>query len=840
MNRKWKKAFPFLITLLLLTRLWAPSFPAQAEEKQDPELWKALRPLDKVVSFMNTGAHPDDEFSALLAWLSLGQGVRTSSVLANRGEGGQNEIGKELGNGLGIIRSRELQEAADLLKTDLFLLSEKVDDPIYDFGFSKSLEETLNKWGETVVYERLIRRIREQRPDLLMPSFRDVSSEHGHHRAISQLSLKAFKDAADPKVFPRHLKQGLRPWQIKKLYLRGTKDHETLRFNIGQKDPVHGLTYPQLGEESRKLHKSQGMGLDLPAEDYWVSLELVKSASGRAGKEASIFEGIPVTFADFASTLNDPGLKKGLLTLQRQLEKAQGAWPDRQAVTRRVQTALKTIRSLEAAVADSRLGKEERYDLRHRLQVKEQQLLRAGAEASDIKLKMTVDHPILTRGESTGVTLDIQNGNASALSGLKVEPLLPKKWKASLDPVPKTLPSGGKVPIRMKVKTPEDAAYFDPYQPPVLQARIQYRLLGATVTRTVTVDPLKQTLALLPDWGLQITPAAAILNTEKASDAKEVRVAVTNHRQGPSAGTLRPDLPPGWKAKPASRSVCFSRTGEKKVITFRLLPPGSIQPGLYTIDFAAEVEGRRLGTQVQPISYDHIGSSYLLSDARFPIRAFSLKFDEALKIGYVDSGFDQVADHLRQAGMDVTSLDEQELASGDLSRYDTLVVGIRAYLSRPDLLKQNGRLLEYVRNGGHVVMQYHKPGDNWDPQLAPYPLTPGEPSIQWRVTEEEAPVTFLQPDHPLFHAPNRITDQDFAGWVQERGLYFPSVWDSAYTPLLSMADPGEKPFDGGLLVADVGKGSYIYSSLVWYRQIQDQVPGGYRMFVNLIDYPRHR
>ncbi|MGF7087675.1 LmbE family N-acetylglucosaminyl deacetylase [Kroppenstedtia sanguinis] len=836
----YRKKISLLLTLLLAVSLLVPTLPVQASKKQDPELWKVLRPLDKVVSFMNTGAHPDDEFSALLAWLSLGQGVRTSSLLANRGEGGQNEIGAELDNGLGIIRSRELQEASHLLGTDLFLLSEQIDDPIYDFGFSKSPAETLDRWGEEVVYERLIRRIREQRPDILLPSFRDVPSEHGHHRAISQLSLKAFADAANPKVFPQHRKQGLHPWQIKKLYLRGTPDQETLRFNIGKQDPVYGLTYPQLGEESRKLHKSQGMGRDLPEADYWVSLELVKSSTGKKAQESSLFAGIPVTLADLGTTLDDPRMKRKLVKLQRQLEQIQKAYPDRQAVTRQVQRTLKQVRQVTATVTNSSLSRKEKIDLRYRLQVKEEQLLRAGAEASKIRLQLTVDRPLLTRGATTGVHLAIKNGSTSRMSQLQVQPLAPKKWKSSLKSVPKALAPGAQANLHMKVKAPPDAAYFQPYQPSPLQVRVHYRLQGAKVTRIVTVDPRKQTVALLPDWGLKITPATTILNTEKEGERRKIRVSVTNHRSGNSTGTLRPNLPKGWKAKPSSRSLSFTRNYQQQEATFHLIPPKSVSPGRYTLGFTAEVEGRRSHTQVQPITYDHIGTSYLLTEARLPIQAFPLKFDPKLKVGYIESGFDQVADHLRQAGMDVTPLTEQELAIGDLSSYDTIVVGIRAYLSRPDLLKQNQRLLEYVQKGGHVVMQYHKPGDNWDPQLAPYPLTPGEPSIEWRITDENAPVTFLQPDHPLFQAPHRITEADFAGWVQERGLYFPSTWDSAYTPLLSVADPGEKPLQGGLLVADYGKGSYIYSSLVWYRQIQDQIPGGYRMFVNLIHYPRHR
>ncbi|MDA8352940.1 MAG: NEW3 domain-containing protein [Firmicutes bacterium] len=838
---RWKKWFSLLLSLILFVSLLVPSIPLQARDQQDEALWKVLRPLDKVVSFMNTGAHPDDEFSALLAWLSLGQGVRTSSLLANRGEGGQNEIGDELGNGLGIIRTRELQEAAKVLGTDLFLLSEEINDPIYDFGFSKSPEETLNKWGKKVVYERLIRRIREQRPDILMPSFRDVSSQHGHHRAITRLSLKAFHDAADPKVFPEHLKQGLRPWQIKKLYLRGTEEQETLRFNIGKKDPVYGLTYPQLGEESRKLHKSQGMGRDLPAEDYFVSLEKVRSASGTTGKESSIFEGIPVTFADLAASISETDLSKRLISLQKKLEAAQVAYPDRPAVTEKVQTALRMTRQLIETVRSHQLNPHQKEDLLFRLQVKEKQLQKASAVASNITADLSVADPVLTRGDDTQVTLSLHNDSASDLTDLTIQPILPDGWKATTEPFSgKKVASGEEKAVHFNVSTPKDADYFDPYQSSAIRAKVQYRLQGIEVTRTVSVNPVQQTIALLPDWGMQLQPNATIVNTEKAADAKDITVKVTNYKDRPNRGGVQPQLPEGWKAIPAVQPVSFTRSGEEKKLTFRITPPEGVSPDRYSIDFTAEVEGKRLQKKVQPIAYDHIGTSYLITDARMPIQAFPLQSVEGLKVGYVDSGFDQVPAHLREAGLDVTLVTEDDLATGDLSRFDTIVVGIRAYLSREDLLEHNDRLLEYVKEGGHVVMQYHKPEDNWSKERAPYPITPGQPSIEWRVTDETAPVTILKPEHPLFHAPNEITEKDFQGWVQERGLYFPSQWASAYTPLLSMADPGEEPFQGGLLVTDYGEGSYIYSSLVWYRQIQNQVPGGYRMFVNLISYPHNR
>jgi len=256
-----KQSLSILAIVLLIVSLFAPlDAVAQENTQHDKELWNVLKPLDTIVSFMNTGAHPDDERSDLLAYLSRGLGVRTSSMIANRGEGGQNEIGSELGNALGIIRSRELIEASKVTGVTVYHLSQDTSDEIYDFGFSKSKEETLEKWGEEVAYERLIRIIRTQRPDIVMPSFLDVNTEHGHHRTINALTIKAFQDAADPSVYPGQLKEGLKTWDIKKLYLPAKAESATTSFEIGMIDEVYGKTYPQIGEESRFLHKSQGMG----------------------------------------------------------------------------------------------------------------------------------------------------------------------------------------------------------------------------------------------------------------------------------------------------------------------------------------------------------------------------------------------------------------------------------------------------------------------------------------------------------------------------------------------------------------------------------------------------
>ncbi|HZG14709.1 MAG TPA: PIG-L family deacetylase, partial [Candidatus Bathyarchaeia archaeon] len=285
----------------LASTLVIPVLPQTAHaDRGVVDLWKAIKPLTTIASAMNTGAHPDDEHSAMLAYLALGKGVDTSSIIANRGEGGQNEIGSELGNALGIIRTRELQEASKVTNVTLGILSEEINDPVYDFGFSKSPDETLSKWGQQVVYERLIRKIRELRPDVVIPAFLNEPSTHGHHRAINVITVKAFTDAANPAVFPEHQKRGLQPWQVKKLYVPANKDNYDVAIPVGEYDELYGASYLQLGEESRFMHKSQGMGRHYDEGPNFSYYKLEKTTVLQAPQEKDFFTGIAYTFEDLA------------------------------------------------------------------------------------------------------------------------------------------------------------------------------------------------------------------------------------------------------------------------------------------------------------------------------------------------------------------------------------------------------------------------------------------------------------------------------------------------------------------------------------------------------------
>ncbi|WP_408007915.1 NEW3 domain-containing protein [Pseudalkalibacillus sp. A8] len=837
-QRKWMIALSLLMVLTLIVP--AVSNGQTPQEQHDEDLWSAVKPLDTITSFLNTGAHPDDERSHLLAYLSRGLGVHTASLIANRGEGGQNEIGEELGNGLGIIRSRELIEASKVTGVEVFHLSQTTDDEIYDFGFSKSPEETLQKWGEEETYERFIRLIRTYKPDILMPSFLNVESQHGHHRAITILSLKAFEDAADPSVFPEQIeKEGMDTWQIKKLYLPAeSEETATVGIEVGDYDPVYDQTYPQIGEESRYLHKSQGMGREVEPGSEMVYLDLVKSAIGEIPEqEETIFEGLHYDFNEYAAELkrSDRKIKHHLEALQEDLEEVIEAYPSHSVVLKETHDALEQLRRTKRLATHFNFKNVDKKDLLHKLNVKEEQLENASKAASQLDVSTSVEAPNLTQGESSSVKITLKNNGDEKLKNVKAQLKVPEEWEADGRMEVENLGPGEEKDLEVTVQVPEDAEYYQPYEDSVLSSEVSYKVGNQSVQ--LQYEP-EETIAVLPEVGLKADPDSLIVNTAKEMREETIEVTVTNYSNEPVTADVALALPEGWEPLD-SQSVEFGENEKVKRVSFIITPPEGIEKGKFEINPVATVEGKQLNTTVQKIAYDHIGTFYNLSEAAVDGVAFELNFPEDLKIGYIESGFDVVADHLINAGMDITKISEDELVNGDLSQYDTIITGIRAYLSREDLLNNNERLLKYVEEGGHLVVQYNKPWDNWNPDTtAPYPLTIGEPSIEWRVTDENSEYQILQPEHTLLNYPNEITEEDWEGWVQERGLYYPMEWDDHYETLVNMTDLDGDTFDGGILYTDYGDGSYVYTNLVWYRQIQNQVPGGYRIFTNLISYPK--
>lgn len=832
------------LALLVGAALTVQPQQAYAAERATVALWNALTPLKSVNTFMNTGAHPDDERSAVLAYMSRKVGARTISLIANRGEGGQNAIGTEYEHSLGVVRTRELQEASAASNVELYFLGQVIGDDIWDFGFSKNPEETLEKWGHEVALERLIRVVRQTRPDVVMPSFLNSHGQHGHHRAITVLTMEAFEKAADPEVFPEHLAEGLRPWQIKKLYLPAESggggvyaDTESLTANVtvpvGEYDPVLGASYVQLGEESRFYHKSQGMGQIVPEGPSEQAYHLAASVVPADAQESSLFDGLPQTVGDLAGLVSDQELAAALKEVQGHIDAALAAYPKNDAVAKALRDALVGVRKARELVAE-KIGLEDElgYDIDFRLAVKEEQLQKALAQAALLVVRLKADQYELTRGASATFTLTAYQGGQVPVEDVTLSLEAPRGWRVTAvsEAAGVDLSYNRTATARFSVTVPSHADYFDPYHPPALTGVVRFAVDG--VPARVTVEP-EQLVAVLPDVAIRTEPDGVVYNLERPG-AITINVAVTSNKAGATSTNIFPVLPEGWQATPAFKHLTFARKGEVQAATFTVTAPEGLAAGRYQIGFEARGNAES-DRSVQVIQYEHIGRTYIVRPAVVDVQAFPVAVDENLRVGYVSGGADSVPAALRLMGVNVELLDADTLAFGDLSVYDTIVVGIRAYRTRPDLAAANSRLLEYVKAGGNLVVQYHQPGDNWNAETtAPYYLKIGSPSFDWRVTDEASEVRVLVPDHPVLTTPNQIGESDWQGWVKDRGLYFPSEWAPEFTPLLSMNDPGEEPLNGSLLVARYGEGRYIYTSLILYYQLEQRVPGAFRIFANLI------
>lgn len=831
----WLMSFLLVFSFMPISQ--STIYADETDLGSEVELWNAIVPLKTTVSFVNVGAHPDDERSDLLAYLSRGLGVNASSLIANRGEGGQNQIGSELSTPLGIIRSLEMQEAAKINGVDAHHLSKELDDDIFDFGFSKSPEETLEKWGEDVTKERLVRYIRETRPDIIMPTFRDVPDQHGHHRAMSQLAVEVFDMAANESLYSEQFGEGLDVWQAKKLYLPAESEESAdFSVEIGDVDDIYGMSYPQLGEKSRYLHKSQGMGNDIPVEPTQAHIEKVSEKNlVETNNENEILNGIPADFGEWADQVPEEAniLKEDLQALDQQIKETIDSYPESEAVFTESAQALKmtkdTLDQLETADIDDHL----RADLEHKLTVKEKQLNETNYVASELEVKPESTDHILIQGQETETQVNIEQHGNQTMENVSLELKAPEDWQVSEGETFNSIENGDTESVSYNVVVPTDADYFHPYRDPVLRVALAYEVDDVEVERLVDFD---ETIAVLPEMSLELATEEMVVNSEEVQEEEQVEVKVTNYVDGPASTTVSLDIPEGWDYGPETQEIEFSEKHEEKTIEFTIELPEEVEEGTFDIQAKADYQGKELTDTIREIDYDHIENSYYQYPAQIKGNVFELNRVEDLKIGYIDSGFDEVDDYLRNAGFDITTLEEGMLADADLNQFDTIVTGIRAYMAREDLVEQNDALLDYVENGGHLVVQHNLPAEFDDADPAPYPLKVGRPSIEWRVTDENSEVNILNEASELLNFPNKINESDWENWVQERGLYFPMEWSDEYSTLVSMADPDEEPFDGSVLYAEYGEGSYLYTSLGFYRQIQNQVAGGYRIFTNFISY----
>lgn len=873
--------------------------PIPQDEGSDGLRLELLR-LGTTARLMQVVAHPDDEDGGLLTLEARGHGVDTLLMTLNRGEGGQNKLGSNLSDVLGVVRTEEL------LAADQYYGVQERFSRVADFGFSKTAEETFQKWGgHDIALGDMVRVIRTFRPDVLVARFSGTTRDgHGNHQASSILAREAFRAAADPKRFPEQIGEGLEPWQAKKFYIGNVcpwgsmtcPDADwTVKYNTGEQNKQLDMSYIQFAMQGLRHQESQGVGnWKIEPGDRFTFYRLVDSvipsAAGKDGHEKSFFDGIDTTLPALAARLGPE--EKKLPTLKQQLteiagwiaksgEAGKGSDPSSSDLP--LMHVVAGLRKVSAEIEHSSLSPVAKRDFLTKLASKEQQAetalnlalgvnLAANVSANDARNSaLPKESDALTTvspSEEFVVSVTFHNGSKLPVLIDHVALEVPAGWNTINGKTkPETIKPGDDLHANFRLRVPKDTPYTRPYwhrdnpetesinhidnekyvtlpfPPPALRARVEYSVSGsngaharngvtaAVVTPFLSDDgkPRSQPLAIVPAFSVMLEPGTQVISMHNGSNSS-VKVGVTSNLDRKMHGELRLELPQGWRSEPAESAVDFTHRGEKHDVEFKIFP-ANLQQSRATIRAVLDSEGEKYSEGYFLVAREDVGSFYYYEPARQRVSIVDVKVPHELKIGYIMGAGDDIPTVLQQIGMNVTLIPAEKLATEDLSQFGTIVLGIRAYDTQKDVVANNKKLLDFVHDGGTLVVQYDtNTGDFGKDKLTPYPA---ELSHE-RVSVEESPVQILAPQNPIFHDPNEITQKDFDGWVQERGLYFMDSWDDHFQPLLSCHDPGESDQKGGMLQAHYGKGIYIYTGYAFFRQLPAGVPGAVRLFVNLL------
>lgn len=837
-----------------------------------------LRRLSTVGIFMQATAHPDDEYNAQLVMYARGMGYRTILATATRGDGGQNEIGPELFDALAVLRTEELEAM------HRFDGAEQYFTRAVDFGFTVSLDETLEKWGKDDITGDYVRLIRMLRPDVitgLQPQAMGLN--HQHHPASAVLSRDAYRAAGDPSRYPEQLKDGLRPWQATKYYFTaggfgggggqapaapsaGFCQVETAIF-----DSLLGRTYAEIGTEARSMHKCQGqaqlLALPGPANRRYQLVE--STIPGEMEKvEQSLFDGIDTTVGGLVQYVKGQpprALVDGLAAISKAVQDAQAQFTSRgpEAAAPSLASGLSAVRSLRGQLAMMGLDETAREEIDTRLQPKEEDFQQALLLAGDMRIETLANDGVVIGGQPVTVTVisavrtktpvsvkGITFAGFDGASACKPSPIVSVYRCESTLRIPMsatlTAPYWKRLPNAARYEFEPDAPFGLPFRPTPFRVRIDLDLNGTTVSIERPVEyryegdifsgEKRMEIQVVPALAVKVAPEIAIIPSAggRATAAdREIRVIVTNGARSPTTGEVRLDLPTGWRSQPESVPLRFAREDEAQTARFMIKAAAKTAPGAYRIRAIASSGGRRFDRGYQVVEYPHTRRRHLDIPAEATLKVIDVKAAPNLTVGYVMGTGDQVPQAIAQLGAKVTSIDSDELAWGDLAKYDTIVLGVRAYEKREDLRAHNNRLLEFVERGGTLIVQYNREGEFNRVQYAPFPVK----VTSTRVTDENAPVTMLVPKHPVFTYPNAINAATWKGWVQERGTYFLERGDPRYVDLLEMDEPfpNNKGLKRGALVeARVGKGRWIYLGLGIWRQLPSGTDGAYQLLANLI------
>jgi LmbE family N-acetylglucosaminyl deacetylase len=845
----------------------------------------ALRRVGASGRVLFVTAHPDDEPNALLVRLARGLGLRTILLTVTRGEGGQNVIGPELSDALGVLRTEELMAG------HRYDAVEQRFGRAYEFGYSFSVEETFEKWGRVETLGDIVRVIREFHPDVVLTLPLESAGGGQHHQAVAQLTRDAFRVAADPGRFAAQLREGLRPWQARKLYQGGPGGYRLelpgtpVRVPTGTYDPLLGLTWQQLGSLARSLHRCQGTRQLMadPGEADALYF-LVDSEPAVGGMEDDILDGFETTLAGLARFAPaSASLASDLSDLQRQAAAARAAFDPRSpgAAVPPLVVALEAVRDLMRRLTDEVEDTGARAEIEDRLRDEERDVVQALVLAQGLVVEARADDGLVTPGQAFGVTLSLWNHGDGTVDVQTASLEMPTGWTAeSGGGARATLGPRGEAHMAFTVTAAPDARPSEPYwrrrsdldrhdllvpedetlpwSPPDVVARLRCRLAGVDLPLSTPavfrypgpfVGGEKQhVVQVVPELSVRVSPPITAVSLEGPPRPFDVSVFVRHGARGPGEATVRLASPAGWSVEPVEARLVFAYEGEEVGARFVVTPPRTRTAGHVALEAVAARGGREYRDTVQAVDYDHIQRRQRLHPAEVQVVVLDVEVASDASVGYVMGSGDAVADAIRQLGVPLTLLDTEDLAFGDLSRYSTIVTGIRAYETREDLRSVHPRLMEWVGRGGHLVVQYNRarfnrvsphrrgPADEASP-FAPYPAV----TTLERITDETAPLEVLVPDHPLLATPNRIGPADWEGWVQERGTYFLDARDPRYVELLAGTDPfpnnpGQKR--GILVDAKVGKGTWTYVGLVLFRQVPAGVPGGWRLLANLVSRPR--
>ncbi len=802
---------------------------AEPQTNSAPAILQELKSFREMGSVLYIAAHPDDENTLLIAYLARGKNYRTAYLSLTRGDGGQNVLGPEFGEKLGVARTQELLAARRLDGGQQYF------SRAMDFGFSKDYRETLRIWDRQQVLSDIVRVIREFRPDVVINRFSTVpGGTHGHHTASAVLGLEAFKLAGDPKAFPE---QQLPPWQPKRILVNGRggeNSSENLRLEISGNDPVLGISFNELAARSRAMHKTQGFDNFRGGGNSGARTESFQILAGESATN-DIMDGVDTTWtrvsggteigkqADEIIAKFDPqnpsASVEALLALRKNLSELK----DEPLVVEKRKLLDKILQgclglSVATTVPQAEVVPGEKINFNFAVSLASSWPVHWKA----IRFPATEKEIALT--DNAALSNDVNHGNFS------------------FNDVAQTLPANTPLTQPYWLREEPTAGMFrvadakligQPENPPAFP--VEYVFQVGDQTLVISDEPVqagtesgkfeaRRTLKIIPPVSLHCDDEVALFAPASAHDVSVEVVAA----RADVTGELSLDAPAGWEITPAKKSFHFASAGERQKFSFNVTAPP--QADIAQITARAKIGDKTFDNQHIEIRYAHIPEQLLQPPAR--IKAISLDLAvRAKKVGYISGAGDTVAEAIKQMGCDVTLLDGADLTTNRLKDFDAVVIGVRAFNVRNDLTAKMPALFDFVASGGNLIEQYNRPGNDLKTdQLAPYSLhLSGD-----RVTDETAPMTFLAPDHPVLNIPNKITSADFDGWIQERGIYFPNEWDEHFTPILACSDPGEAPLQGGLLVAQYGKGNFVYTGLVFFRELPAGVPGAYRLFANLI------